>query len=120
MSLALASPSVNELRVPEGAPDGLRLMLLTELDEQHRAANAHTVMLELLSDEAAEVDTHAREATIRARSNALEAARELGLALARLDAGSYGRCEACGDPIGPARLEALPLTLHCIRCASRG
>lgn len=39
-------------------------------------------------------------------------------ALARLDAGIYGLCTACGEPIPLARLEALPAAEQCIRCAS--
>jgi RNA polymerase-binding transcription factor DksA len=35
-------------------------------------------------------------------------------ALAKLDEGTYGRCETCGDPIAPARLEAMPATRFCI------
>ncbi|MGH3425339.1 MAG: TraR/DksA family transcriptional regulator [Nocardioidaceae bacterium] len=31
-------------------------------------------------------------------------------------AGTYGRCEHCGDPIIPGRLQALPATRLCIRC----
>ena len=38
-------------------------------------------------------------------------------ALARLDAGTYGRCERCGGPISPARLQAIPYTPVCIGCA---
>ena len=35
-------------------------------------------------------------------------------ALAKLDDGSYGTCEACGNPIADARLEAMPHTRFCI------
>ena len=35
-------------------------------------------------------------------------------ALTRLDDGSYGRCEACGEPIDDARLEALPAARFCL------
>ncbi|GAA0308020.1 hypothetical protein GCM10009087_17550 [Sphingomonas oligophenolica] len=38
-------------------------------------------------------------------------------AIARLDAGSYGLCVSCGDPIAPARLAALPAASQCIACA---
>ncbi len=38
-------------------------------------------------------------------------------ALARLEAGTYGRCVDCGKPIPPARLAALPATEHCRPCA---
>jgi RNA polymerase-binding transcription factor DksA len=34
-------------------------------------------------------------------------------ALERLDAGTYGVCEACGQPIGEARLEAWPAARFC-------
>lgn len=39
-------------------------------------------------------------------------------ALNRLDAGTYGRCTRCGDPIAPARLEVLPHAAACIECQS--
>jgi DnaK suppressor protein len=38
-------------------------------------------------------------------------------ALAKLDAGTYGRCEVCGEAIGEARLEAMPATRFCIKHA---
>ena len=41
---------------------------------------------------------------------------QLDAALARLDAGTYGRCERCGEPIARARLDALPATTVCIAC----
>jgi DnaK suppressor protein len=37
-------------------------------------------------------------------------------ALARMDAGTYGRCERCGQPIGEERLEALPAARLCMSC----
>lgn len=37
-------------------------------------------------------------------------------ALARIDAGTYGRCESCGAQIAPERLEAMPWTTLCIDC----
>ena len=43
---------------------------------------------------------------------------EIDAAVARLDAGTYGVCERCGNPIGEARLEALPAARTCITCAS--
>lgn len=44
-------------------------------------------------------------------------------ALARLDGGTFGACLRCGQPIAPARLEALPWAAYCIDCqriADRG
>ena len=39
-------------------------------------------------------------------------------AVARIDAGVYGRCESCGGPIGEARLEAMPDATLCVACKS--
>jgi len=42
---------------------------------------------------------------------------EIEQALARIAAGTYGTCEACGEAIAPARLEAVPEAVRCIDCA---
>ena len=39
-------------------------------------------------------------------------------ALAKLDDGTYGICDACGEPIAPARLRALPDSVLCVACAA--
>lgn len=39
-------------------------------------------------------------------------------AFARIDDGSYGRCEECGGEIGIERLKARPVTTLCISCKS--
>jgi RNA polymerase-binding transcription factor DksA len=44
---------------------------------------------------------------------------EIDAASTRLDAGTFGTCERCGDPIGDARLEARPVARTCIRCAGK-
>ncbi len=43
--------------------------------------------------------------------------RAIDAALERIAAGSFGRCTHCGEPIAEARLEAVPLTPFCERCA---
>lgn len=51
-----------------------------------------------------------------------EARRELARvrdALRRMDEGSYGLCESCGEPIAEARLRALPHARMCADCAAR-
>ncbi|WEV78863.1 TraR/DksA family transcriptional regulator [Janibacter cremeus] len=52
--------------------------------------------------------------------NLLEGARA-GLAqnmaaLERLDAGTYGTCESCGEPIGKLRLQAFQRATLCVSC----
>ncbi|HET9852394.1 MAG TPA: TraR/DksA C4-type zinc finger protein [Candidatus Limnocylindrales bacterium] len=59
-----------------------------------------------------------RDLALRDRSRA-----ELGrveAALQRLDDGTYGVCESCGNPIAPERLEAIPWAPLCIDCARKG
>ena len=54
--------------------------------------------------EALDADGRARIAQLRA-------------ALARIEAGTYGRCASCDGKIAPERLEALPEVTVCIACA---
>jgi len=44
--------------------------------------------------------------------------REIDAALARMDAGGYGVCEACGAPIPEGRLRARPAAARCVACAA--
>lgn len=37
-------------------------------------------------------------------------------ALRKIEAGEYGDCEECSEPINPERLEALPHVRFCIAC----
>ena len=37
-------------------------------------------------------------------------------ALHKFEEGTYGYCESCGQPIDPARLEAIPEASLCIKC----
>jgi RNA polymerase-binding transcription factor DksA len=43
---------------------------------------------------------------------------DIAAALGRLDAGGYGTCERCGQPIGDERLHARPAARTCISCAA--
>ena len=40
-------------------------------------------------------------------------------ALWRMEKGTYGVCRGCGEPIAPARLEAIPWTRVCITCKEK-
>ncbi|MGD0218928.1 MAG: TraR/DksA C4-type zinc finger protein [Acidimicrobiales bacterium] len=55
------------------------------------------------------------EALVAELRNALG---EVEHALAKVDGGTYGNCEKCGQPIAPARLEAKPAVRMCIACAN--
>jgi len=45
---------------------------------------------------------------------------DIDRALVKVDEGTYGICDSCGDPIGEARLDALPAASLCVGCASKG
>ena len=40
-------------------------------------------------------------------------------ALQKFEDGTYGLCDSCGQPIDPARLEALPQASLCLSCKAR-
>ena len=40
-------------------------------------------------------------------------------AIERIDNGAYGVCDECGGKISRERLNALPYTPHCIKCAQQ-
>ena len=61
-----------------------------------------------------------RELDLVLSAQALAAIGEIDTALAKLDTGSYGRCEQCGNEIPPARLQALPHAALCVTCKSGG
>lgn len=39
-------------------------------------------------------------------------------ALAKVDDGTYGICDTCGEPIAAARLQAMPDSVQCLACAA--
>jgi DnaK suppressor protein len=63
--------------------------------------------------------TFLRERDLSLAGNAKDLIDKVELALARIDAGGFGRCEACGDPIEAERLDALPYTTLCLADARR-
>jgi RNA polymerase-binding transcription factor DksA len=50
-------------------------------------------------------------------ATAERALAETNAAIDRIDVGTYGRCERCGDAIGRQRLLALPAARYCLSCA---
>lgn len=61
-------------------------------------------------------DLYAREELV-AEERLLEVRlADVERAIARIAAGSYGRCVDCGGSIAPERLEAVPYAARCIDC----
>jgi DnaK suppressor protein len=58
--------------------------------------------------------TFDREMASTLEDNSNHLLSEIDAALTRIDAGTYGICERCGQPVGAERLEALPWATLCI------
>jgi DnaK suppressor protein len=63
--------------------------------------------------------TFEREHELALTHNARDLLVQNDRALARIDAGTYGTCESCGEPIGKARLQAFPRATLCVTCKQR-
>ncbi|MFD4541472.1 TraR/DksA family transcriptional regulator [Streptomyces bauhiniae] len=60
-----------------------------------------------------------REHELALAANAREMLSQTERALERLDAGTYGLCENCGNPIGKARMQAFPRATLCVECKQK-
>jgi DnaK suppressor protein len=63
--------------------------------------------------------TFEREHEFAMTSNTRHLLEQTERAVARIDAGTYGACESCGQPIGKARLMAFPRAVLCVTCKQR-
>jgi len=63
--------------------------------------------------------TFEREHEFAMTSNARHLLEQTERALSRINAGTYGACESCGQPIGKARLMAFPRAVLCVTCKQR-
>jgi DnaK suppressor protein len=61
-----------------------------------------------------------RERDLALSAQARAAVEDIDRALAKIDAGTYGTCEQCGQAIPKARLKALPYAQLCVSCKSGG
>lgn len=52
-------------------------------------------------------------------ARAAQQIRRIHAALRRIEAGEYGECLDCGEPIARGRLQANPAVARCIRCAEK-
>ena len=60
-----------------------------------------------------------RDAEMSLRANQSELLMQTEKALDRLEKGTYGQCEVCGDAIGKNRLMAFPRATLCMTCKQR-
>ena len=64
-------------------------------------------------------DNFEQEFTLSLMENDGAALQKIESSLERIDEGTYGKCEECGAKIPKSRLNAIPYTTLCVKCASR-
>lgn len=69
------------------------------------------------ADIAAQESDRAFQLRIRDRERKL--IRKIDEALQRIEEGTFGLCERCGEEIGLERLKARPVTTYCIDCKTK-
>jgi RNA polymerase-binding transcription factor DksA len=62
-------------------------------------------------------DSYEQEVSTQLLENERGMLLEIAEALERVDQGTYGNCENCGQPIKEERLQAVPYARYCIECA---
>ena len=94
-------------------------LLREEADELMRDKEPGDVQFD---DKSGEGDTLAleRERDLALALQAQNIVEEIDDALKKLERGTYGACESCGQNILKARLEALPYARQCIACKTGG
>jgi DnaK suppressor protein len=108
--------TARELLLAERARTEARMAALSdEFDEIAEAASAGGTDDE--HDPEGATLAFERQHTAALLSQAREQLAAVDAALRRLDDGSYGLCQRCGQPISAERLAARPSAPTCIRCA---
>lgn len=59
-----------------------------------------------------------RDMAVETLNQQARSIHDIGSALARIEEGSYGRCERCDEQIPAKRLDALPWARMCVQCQS--
>lgn len=60
-----------------------------------------------------------RNFMLRIRDRESKLIKKIKQALERIENGTYGICESCGEEIGVKRLKARPVTTQCIECKAK-
>jgi RNA polymerase-binding protein DksA len=107
--------------VDQPHPDTLaerRASLLAELAAYREQLAEHQATVDQLASQTDSDSLAERELAVRAAARAADVVAAIEHALSRLDDGTYGTCERCGEPIAPARLEAIPHARYCVSCSA--
>ncbi len=89
---------------------------LADLEEQSDAQKESLQELSVYDQHPGDIGTETFE--MEKDASIIESVRaaleDVEAAAARLEAGKYGKCQRCGEPIPDARLEAVPAARYCL------
>ena len=85
---------------------------------EERAAQEHAATVSELTGQGDVDSLLERELANASALRAQEDLAEIDAALARIDAGTYGSCEACGLAIARERLEVILQARLCVTCSA--
>jgi len=91
--------------------------ILTEADKTISEMTDHSDNYPDPTDRASAESDRSFELRIRDRERKL--LNKIKEAIERIENGTYGICDDCGDEIASERLEARPVTTYCIDCKTR-
>ena len=94
-----------------------RQVVAARAAEEAPAPAAGHVRGDVIDQASAEAEAKVQARLRQTESHLLRAIEE---ALARIEQGSFGVCQACGRPISEARLDAVPWTRVCRECKESG
>lgn len=87
--------------------------LLSEAGDALNTLPDETLFPELGDQASAEID---RNFMLRLKGRERQLLKKIDEAIEKIDSGTYGICEVCGEEINIKRLEARPVTTMCIEC----
>ena len=90
-----------------------RNILLNEAEEALNMLPGQTIFPDMGDQASAEID---RSFMLRLRGREQRLLKKIEAAIDKIDCGTFGTCEACGEEINIKRLEARPVTSMCIFC----
>ena len=90
-----------------------RNILLNEAEEALNLLPGQTIFPDMGDQASAEID---RSFMLRLRGREQRLLKKIEAAIDKIDSGTFGVCEACGEEINIKRLEARPVTNMCIFC----
>jgi DnaK suppressor protein len=98
-----------------------RAVLLDQVKELDAEANVNNWREGGFDDDPADAGSASfeRETAQSLSNHARNLLSQIDDAMRRMDAGTYGTCERCGQAIEIARLEALPYATLCMECKRR-